>query len=93
MSLKWFLPLILLLVGGCAAIDGNPANDQVQRITKEDLKARLGSPDFIVLDVRQPGDWSAGNTKIAGAIRENPRDFSKWQDKYPKDKTLILYCA
>lgn len=93
MSWKWFLPLILFLFGGCATTDGRPVSDQVPRMSIKDLKARLGSPDLVVLDVRQPGDWSAGNTMIAGAIREDPREFSRWHDKYPKEKTLVLYCA
>lgn len=93
MSLKLLLFILLVLICGCNSIGGKPAGEQVPRMSIEDLKARLGSTDLIVLDVRQPGDWFAGKTKIAGAIREDPGKFDRWRGKYPKDKTLVLYCA
>ncbi len=93
MSWKWLLPLILLLIGGCVTIEGKPVSDQVPRMKTEDLKARLGSPDTIVLDIRNEWTWNSSTMKIAGAIREDPREFSRWYDKFPKDKTLVLYCT
>jgi hypothetical protein len=63
------------------------------RMTKEELKAILDSPDLIILDVRGGRDWAESNSKIKGAIREEPNDVESWAKKYPKDKTLILYCA
>jgi 3-mercaptopyruvate sulfurtransferase SseA len=69
-----------------------PAND-VPRITKEKLKEMLGNPEVIIIDVRANTDWNGSNLKIKGAVREDPRKLSTWEDKYPKDKTLVLYCA
>ncbi len=85
--------LALLVTGGCATFGGTPVTDQVPRMPIEDLKARLGSSDIIVLDVRTEWAWNASNVKIAGAIREDPKTFSLWYDKYPKDKELVLYCT
>jgi len=65
----------------------------VPRMTKEELKAMLGNPDFIVIDVRTQKDWEKSDLKIAGAVREDPRDIESWAKKYPKEKTLVLYCA
>jgi len=90
---KWLLLLFVFLIGGCNPMGGKPAGNQVPRISIEDLKARLGSSGLIVLDVRQPGDWSAGKTKIKDAIREDPGKFDGWRNKYPRDKTLVLYCS
>lgn len=67
--------------------------EDVPRMAKEELKAKLGSPDVIILDVRTSGDWDSSDYKIKGAIRESKREFSSWANKYPKDKTLVLYCA
>lgn len=92
MTCKWLLFLALFLIGGCTTIEGKPVSDQVPRMTASDLNARLGSPDIIVLDIRNKWTWYSSSMKIAGAIREDPREFSKWYDKYPKDKTLVIYC-
>jgi hypothetical protein len=62
------------------------------RMSKEDLKSKLGDPEVIILDVRASGDWDSSSTKIQGAIREDPNKSAKsWADKYSKDKTIVLY--
>ena len=63
------------------------------RITAEELKAKLGDPDVVVLDVRPPGQWERSDQKIAGAVREDHLDVEGWAGKYPHDKTLVLYCG
>jgi len=65
----------------------------VPRMSKEELKAQLGNPDIIIMDVRTEGDWKSSQYKISGAVRENPSTVESWMAKYPKDKTLVLYCA
>ncbi|UCF85519.1 MAG: hypothetical protein JSV50_07765 [Desulfobacteraceae bacterium] len=66
---------------------------EVPRMTKEELKSRLDDPDVVIVDVRIGKDWKGSEFKIKGAVREDPTDFSTWAEKYPKDKTLVLYCA
>lgn len=66
---------------------------EVPRMTKEELKAKIGNSDVIIVDVRAGKDWKGSEFKIKGAVRENPSKFSPWAEKYPKDKTLVLYCA
>jgi len=66
---------------------------EAPRMEKEQLKARLGNPDVVVLDVRTSNDWAVTKEKIKGAVRENPRDVEELSGKYPKDKTIVLYCA
>jgi len=66
---------------------------EVQRMTKDDLKGRLGNPDVIIVDVRTGKDWKGSQLRIKGANREDPKQFKSWADKYPKDKILVLYCA
>ena len=63
------------------------------RITKEEVEGMLGKPDVVVIDVRSEKAWDAGEAKIKGAIREVPVEVETWSKKYPKDKTLVLYCA
>jgi rhodanese-related sulfurtransferase len=62
-------------------------------MTKDELKALLGNPELIILDVRLGGDWKDSDLKIKGAVREDPNDTESWANKYSKDKTLVLYCS
>ena len=65
----------------------------VPRIGLEELKAMLGNPDLIVVDVRAARDWETGDSKIKGSVREDPKRIDQWAPKYPKDKTIVFYCA
>jgi len=60
---------------------------------KDELKAKLRNPEVVVIDVRSYTDWLLSGDKINGAVRENYRDFDGRETKFPKDKTLVLYCA
>ena len=66
---------------------------EVPRMPKDELKAMLGSPDLIIVDARYGKDWTDSDVKIKGAVREDPKVFESWTNKYPKDKTIVLYCA
>ncbi len=67
--------------------------DNIPRMTKEELKPLIGKADVIVIDVRSQGDWNKDQEMIKGAVRESPIDVASWMDKYPKDKTLVFYCS
>ncbi len=89
------LPLIALLIlgsSGCAAQSKIGLGD-VPRMPADELKARLGDPALVVIDVRQAADWEASPAKIKGAMREDYKDVSGWASNYSKDKTIVLYCA
>jgi hypothetical protein len=64
---------------------------EVSRMSKEELQAMLRNPEVIIIDVRSGSDWTASDSKIKGALREDPSKVETWVDKYPKDKTLIFY--
>jgi len=84
--------LIVLLIGsGCALL---PAREvQVPWMTQEELRGKLTNPEIVVLDVRKKPDWDRGGTKIRGAFHEDYERVKEWAGKYPRDKTLVLYCA
>jgi len=65
----------------------------VPRMTKKALSAAMGKPDVIIIDVRYGRDWTDSDLKIKGAVREDPEAVQSWASKYPKDKTLVFYCA
>ncbi len=70
-----------------------PQPGDAPRMTRQALRAAMGNPDVVIIDVRQQGDWTDSDSKIKGAVREDPGAIESWANKYPKDKTLVFYCA
>lgn len=66
---------------------------EVPTVSKDELKAKLGSQDMTILDVRAGRDWSSSEFKIKGAIRAPGNKIAEWSKNYQKDQELILYCA
>jgi len=87
-AFHFILTLFVLSMGLSPSAAAN-----VSIMTKEELKAQLDNSDVIILDARTGGDWKSSEFKIKGAIRANPNKFGEWAEVYPKNKTLILYCA
>jgi hypothetical protein len=86
-SLTILLPVFASILLGTEA----PAEDaKAPAMTKEELKAKLGGQDLIIIDVRLDEQWRFSNRKIPGAVHENPAVLD-WLDKYPKDKTIVFY--
>ena len=75
-------------------LSGTDVSAQVEKMSKEELKAMLGKPELVLIDVRQAGDLAKSNLKIKGAVREDPKqDVKSWAAKYPRDNTIVLYWA
>jgi len=85
------LALIVILILPIPALPAG--SNEVPRIPKEELQPILGSPEFIIIDVRQPKDWDSSDFKIRGALREDPNNIPEWQKNYSGEKTLVFYCA
>jgi hypothetical protein len=83
---------VFLFVLSCLLISEGFAAD-VPKMSKEELQAKLGNPDVIIIDNRTDHDWTGSSSKIKGAVREDPGKILDWIDKYPKDKTLVFYCS
>jgi hypothetical protein len=92
-----YIWILIVILGLSLGFTGWPATsawaEEALRITKEELKNELGSPDLMIIDVRSGRDWKSSEFKIKGAVRENPYKYDIWAQKYPKDKKIVLYCA
>jgi hypothetical protein len=84
--------LVILAVLGLLAVACS-STKEVPRMGKDELKGMLGSKDLILIDVRAGKDWDESGMKIKGSVREDSDNFDSWFAKYPKEKTLVLYCA
>jgi len=82
--LIFFIPWILATFAKSA---------DVARMNKNELKAMMGNSNLVILDVRAQSDWNDDDSKIKGAVREDPESVKSWAGKYSKDKIFVLYCA
>jgi hypothetical protein len=95
MTIRLALLAILVVALACADPAVTPsaaAGEEVPRMTIGQVKDVLGNPNYVILDVRKSSDWEGSDSKIQGAIREDPSNVNAWIDKYPKDKILLFYC-
>jgi len=67
--------------------------EAVPRMTVDELKSRFGTEDILILDARSGRDWNGADVKITGAVRVNPSEVNQWSTDFPKDRTVVLYCA
>ena len=65
----------------------------VPRMSTDELKSKLGDADLVVLDARGNWDWVKSEEQIPGSDRVSPGGASQWAVNYPKEKTIVLYCA
>jgi rhodanese-related sulfurtransferase len=89
MALLAVLGLVLAL-GVSAA---GAAAKEAPLISQDELKAALGKPGLVVIDVRYGKDWTGSDKKIKGAVREEPDQVAAWAKKYAPDQEIVLYCA
>ncbi len=86
-----FFTVLSLIITGVFVL--NALAGEVPKMDKDELKGLLRNSDVIIIGVRLGKDCSASEFKIKGATREDKTEFSSWAEKYPKDKTIVLYCA
>jgi len=64
----------------------------IPRMTKEEVKAMLGNPNLVILDVRFGSDYFASDFKIKGA--ERPYYGCGYIETYQNpNKTFVIYCS
>ena len=83
--------LFLAAFANAAMPSKKKAFPDIPRITKEELMDKLADPEVIIIDVRPVQQWNSAKLKIVGAIHEDSVDIESWAEKYPKDKTIVLY--
>lgn len=68
--------------------------DDVQRITVQELKAKMDKGEsVVVLDVRTTGSWMSSHEKIKGAVRISINALEARLAEIPKGSEVITYCT
>ncbi len=95
----FLIGLVMIGLGAAFFMETAATAADVPRITTEQLKSMLADPNVIVIDVRIARHWKESDSKIKGAVREDPgaqapkiTEADAWMATYPKDKTLVFYC-
>lgn len=66
---------------------------EAPRISKEDAKALIGSPNVIFVDARINSEWKNSDKKIKGAVRVAGADYEIWATDLDRDTTFVIYCT
>ena len=92
-----------LLTVGCNYITGEgycntPADgdQQIFDVTVQKahnlVRENAGNPDFVILDVRTPAEYSSGHIEDAINIDVNSGSFVSEVEALDKDNTYLVYC-
>lgn len=65
----------------------------VPLMSKEELRANLGSSALLILDVRTRKQWETSQHKIPGAHWMPKERVDAWGGNLPRNKTILVYCA
>jgi len=93
MKKVWIIVMLAFIFATATSSSSLSGEEEVKKITKEDLKPLLEDTAVVVVDVRIQGHLDGTKSKIKGAVREDPNQVEAWMGKYGKDKTLVFYCA
>jgi len=86
----------LVVAPGCTAGEVETPVQQIEDISAQDawklVQDNRENPDFIVLDVRTPEEYSEGHVEGAINVNYNAPNFSDVMDIVYKDKAYLVYC-
>lgn len=82
-----------IYTGGAVFVQTGNAQAEVEKISAEALKVELDTPELRIIDVRRTDHYASSDTKIKGAVRQDPDAVSTWMNQYSKSDRIVLYCA
>jgi rhodanese-related sulfurtransferase len=91
--------LPLFLAGGCPAVEDNVGESETQIIENitpgaafDLIQANKDNPDFVILDVRTPGEFSAGRLENAINLDYYSNTFTNDLENLNRNKVYLIYC-
>jgi gas vesicle protein len=88
-----FVGIIAAVVFLAAGLIAQSAAADFRKISKEELRDMLDNPELVIIDVRTDKEWKKADLKIKGAAWEDADEVKTWAVRYPKDRTIALYCS
>ena len=95
--------LSFLSISGCDYITGFSTESQIssqqQQIINisaveafDIIQANTGDPDFVIIDVRTPAEYTDGHIENAVLVDYNSADFREEISQYDRNKKYLIYC-
>ena len=88
----WLLLCLLLLVSTGSLAMGVSVENISARTSAALIEKNQSNPDFIILDIRTPGEFSAGHIAGARMIDFYAKSFAKEFRSLDRNKTYLVYC-
>ncbi len=88
------IALALVMVLGLASYASALSIYDVERVTPEEVMARMDRGEkIVILDIRSKGAYEAGDIRIKGDIRIAPDDLESRMYELPMGTEIITYCT
>jgi len=99
LSVSLFISVVL--TGGCAVKEIETPTQEaptqiIENITPQEaftlIQDNKNNPDFVIIDVRTPGEFAEGHIENAINIDFHSETFTDKLDNLDKNKTYLIYC-
>ena len=92
-----FIILIAAILFGfilpsCSAQQGQSITALSAREASNLIEKHKGDPDFVILDIRTPGEYQSGHLKDATMIDYYSKSFVDEIERLDKKKSYLVYC-
>lgn len=84
--------LVFLFLAPVLALAAAPIEDISARTAKGLIQENLSNPDFIILDIRTPGEFEGGHIAGARNIDFYAQTFAQQFRSLDREKTYLIYC-
>ena len=84
--------LMGLLLSSCQANQDQSITPVSPAEAAELIAKHLGNADFVILDIRTPGEYHSGHIKDAILIDYYSKSFVEEIGRLDKEKTYLVYC-
>jgi rhodanese-related sulfurtransferase len=87
-----WIVLFMLAIATTMAAAGSPVTNVTVGKAQKLIKERAGKADFVILDVRTPGEFAEGHIKGAVNLDVQSPTFEKGLRALDRKKSYLVYC-
>jgi rhodanese-related sulfurtransferase len=87
-----WIVLFMLAIATTTAAAGSPVTNVTVGKAQKLIKERAGKADFVILDVRTPGEFAEGHIKGAVNLDVQSPAFEKGLRALDRKKSYLVYC-